>query len=138
MAGIQTIIKWYGKEQEKRLTTGINNGIKKCGFRIEKDAKQLCVVDTGRLRASISTNWTNSGMTYGKVDDKAEETDGVTQPNDNQFTVQVGTRVEYASCVEFGTIYVPQRPFLFPAYEMNIGKLSQFIKGEIPEKAVIG
>jgi hypothetical protein len=62
--------------------------------------------DTGRLRASITTNWTLSGMartaTSGK---KGQEGDGVGQPSatKGKFTVVVGTNVEYA-CLKSNTI----------------------------------
>jgi len=57
-------------------------------------------VDTGRLRASISTNWSGSGMSSGKVDSQASSEDGVLNPGSdlNVFKVVVGTRVQYA-CV---------------------------------------
>jgi HK97 gp10 family phage protein len=130
-------LKSHRVGQEKRLLTGIEKGTRKCGLRIEREAKQMCRVDTGRLRASISTNWTDSGMSRGKVDAKANSEDGVSQPN-GKFVVVVGTNVEYAHWLEFGTFKMDARPFLFPAYEMNIGKLPEFIRGEIPSRSVIG
>src|SRR5574343_442459 len=51
-------------------------------------------VDTGRLRASISTNWTGSGMSRGKVDSLAKAEDGVGMPTDTGFHVYVGTNVD--------------------------------------------
>jgi very-short-patch-repair endonuclease len=54
-------------------------------------------VDTGRLRASISTNWSGSGKARGEVGAKAKLEDGVGPPPTNEeFTVYVGTNVEYA------------------------------------------
>jgi HK97 gp10 family phage protein len=110
------------------------------GFQIERDAKLLCtelgVVDTGRLRASISTNWTNSGMErgktatytggskneYGKQMEKADSvSDGVGNPSQqgDRFEVVVGTNVYYAPFHEFGTSKMGSRPFLRPAFEKN-------------------
>jgi HK97 gp10 family phage protein len=131
------MLKWYGEEQKKRILTGTEKGILKCALRIEREAKQMCVVDTGRLRASISTNWTDSGLSHGNVDTKAEGSDGVTQPAEKEFAAKVGTNVEYAGYIEFGTSRAAARPFLFPAYEMNIKKLPEFIKGELPSGSVI-
>lgn len=60
-------------------------------LRVEGVAKRICPVDTGRLRASIS-----SRVEPGPV--------GV-----------VGTNVEYAPYVELGTVHTPAQPFLTPA-----------------------
>lgn len=67
---------------------------KRIAFEIEKEAKLLCPVDTGRLRASIQT------FEVG-------------------FDTYVGTPVEYASFVEFGTSKpsYPKQPFLRPAVD---------------------
>lgn len=139
MAGIVTeITKFisYREKQERRFNSAIEKGIKKCGVMIQRDAKIMAPHDTGRLSASISMSWTGSGN--GEVGSKAEAGDGVSPPADREFTVKVGTRVDYASYQEHGTSKMPNHPFLFPAYEMNIGKLPQLIKGEVVEKSVIG
>ena len=61
-------------------------------------------VDTGRLRASISTNWSDSGLSRGRVGGQADSENGIGQPNQVQrkFTVVVGTNVLYA-CLSAGT-----------------------------------
>lgn len=72
----------------------INNVLRKKGFRIVRAAKQKAPVDTGRLRSSITLE---------------EETV-------NRFIkVKIGTNVEYAPFVEFGTPSQPAQPFLRPA-----------------------
>jgi HK97 gp10 family phage protein len=134
---ISPSFKWYGDEQKKRILNATEKGMLKCGLRIERDAKQLCVVDTGRLRASVSTNWTGSGLNRGETDSQAKVEDGVTSPDEKEFTVKIGTNVEYANFIEHGTSKMDPRPFLFPAYEMNIHKLPEFIKGEMPGASVI-
>ena len=60
------------------------------GLLIESTAKELCPVDTGRLRASIH---------YDKS------------------AGSVSTNVVYAPAQEFGTRYHKAQPFLFPAAE---------------------
>lgn len=64
---------------------------------IEERAKIACPVDTGNLRRSIST----SGPSVGA--------DGV--------SATVGTNVNYAAFVEFGTRRMAAQPFLGPALE---------------------
>jgi len=64
-----------GKEKFKQK-------LKSIGFQIEREAKDRAPVDTGRLRSSITTN----------VFDRGDE-----------ILVKVGTNVEYAPALEFGT-----------------------------------
>ncbi len=70
-------------------------------------------VDTGRLMNSISTNWSQSGLSSGKVGPKAASEDGVMNPGSdaNQFKVVVGTRVFYAPYLEFGSSRMAARPY---------------------------
>lgn len=65
------------------------------GQKMRGESMKLCPVDTGRLRSSIT----------------------VTQGRDGKgFFVDVGTNVEYASYVEYGTARSPAQPFIRPAY----------------------
>lgn len=64
------------------------------GLRVERMAKQLAPVDTGRLRASIRTELRGDAQ--------------------GPYAV-VGTNVHYAIYQEFGTRFMPAHPFLRPA-----------------------
>lgn len=64
------------------------------GNKVSNQAKRLCPVDTGRLRSSIT-------MVLG-------------QDGDGLFAM-VGTNVDYAEYVEFGTSTQRPQPFLRPA-----------------------
>lgn len=61
----------------------------------QREARQLCPVDTGRLRASIRPRFYKEGL-----------------------AADVYTDVDYAPFVEFGTSRMGAQPFLFPAFEM--------------------
>lgn len=63
----------------------------KIALDIEGRAKQYCPVDTGRLRASIANEVTSEGDT---------------------FAAYVGTNVEYAPHIEFGTYRMQAQSFL--------------------------
>lgn len=69
---------------------------------IERDAKLNAPVDTGMLRASITS--TGSGSEY-----------------------EIGTNLEYAPFVEYGTRYMAAQPFLFPAFEKGVKDLKKNI-----------
>ena len=106
----------------------------------EGDAKYFCVVDTGRLRASISSNWKGSGMAKGKVGGQAKADDGIGQP-EKELTGVVGTNVEYARRIEFGflgmtdrlgrTFFQPSLPYLRPALHKNEKKIVKLFKNLI-------
>lgn len=63
-------------------------------IRVETAAKRLCPVDTGRLRSSITHQ-------------VAVDVRGL--------AARIGTNVDYAPWVEFGTSRAPAQPFLVPA-----------------------
>lgn len=84
----------YAEDVPQRLGAALTRG----ALLVEREAKALAPVDTGRLRASIT-----HGVTVTPVG--AEAT--------------VGTGVEYAVFQEFGTSRQPAQPFLFPAFEAN-------------------
>ena len=88
-------------EQLARAATAI-------GLIAESHAKQLCPVDTGYLRNSI-TNATE----------------------DNGHTVVIGTSVEYAPYVELGTRRMKARPYLRPAIENHKDEYKAVIQGEL-------
>jgi HK97 gp10 family phage protein len=73
---------------------------------IEKNAKAITPVDTGRLRASIT------------ADVKGLE-------------ANIGTDVEYAGFVHDGTYKMPARPFLFSAADGILEGLEERIADEI-------
>jgi hypothetical protein len=77
-------------------------------------------VDTGRLRSSISFNWTGSGKGRGDTEAGSGKQDGVGQPpseGSDTFTVVVGTNVVYGRYLELGTNKMLPRPYLRPILE---------------------
>ena len=104
-------------------TQAIKDRLKKQAFKIELSAKEICPYDTGRLSASISTNWAGSPMGEGKIGGKAKSGDGVKKPTGPKELVYViGSNVEYAEGVEHGTSKREGTPYLFPAYFMHEGE----------------
>lgn len=93
--GLNQFIKWTDS-----ITTQLEEDVKKLvketSYQIELDAKALSPVDTTRLRSSISTELSPDGLSG-----------------------EVGTNVEYAAYVEYGTSKMESQPFLNPSFIKN-------------------
>jgi len=153
-ADFKSYIVWDKKVIHKVLNSAEKSLIA-AGIKIERKMKKYLTsgegamtpaVDTGRLRASISTNWSASGLTSGNVFKVAMSGgvpsksgvitmnvgDAIGQPagkGSNTFTVVVGTNVYYAPHVEFGTTRgMPARPYLKMAYQAVRPKVAKIIK----------
>ncbi len=122
--------KWDDSKFKKEVAFTTEQKLIAAGFEIEKDAKHMVRVDTGRLRSSISVNWTGSGMAEGKIENKAKPGDGVKQPTSKpeEFTVVVGTNVNYGVAQEFGSSRQSGHAYLRPALAKNLSKIKQMFK----------
>ena len=69
----------------------------------------------GRLRGSITHAVASGGST---PKNPAKAGDAVSRPTDD-VTLHVGTNVEYAPHVEYGTVRMRAQPFLRPALDNN-------------------
>ena len=152
--------EWHGKEVSGVIAKKIMGAIKVGCFMVEDDAKQSMkpgtgreykrggkihkasapgeppAVDTGRLRGSISINWTGSGMAKGKVESPAKAEDGVGQPT-KELTGVVGSNVVYARRMELGFVGTDSlgrkynqgpRPYLRPALHKNEKVILKLLK----------
>ena len=99
--------KSYRDERQKEITERLTKNMAKAAFLVEGEAKSLCPVDTGRLRASITSR---------------------VETEDSKIVGIVGTSVEYARDVEFGTVKMGNRPFLYPALEIKKGEIEDILK----------
>ena len=89
-------VDWHPEKFNKRKHDRTVEQLQKAAFLVERNAKILCPVDTGRLRASITT----------QVDDKIPR-------------ALIGTNVHYGIYVELGTYKMSAQPYLVPALVMN-------------------
>lgn len=80
------------KAKVAQLKSEIASAIQGAGIDCQAEAKQLCPVDTGRLRSSIQ---------YVKTD---------------EMSCEVNTDVHYARFVEEGTSKQHPQPYLFPSF----------------------
>lgn len=97
-----------------KLVTNLQKVLNRCALMVERSAKLFCPVDTGRLRASIAHR--------------------VVEEN-KQTYAEIGTSVEYAPYVEFGSVSRNRQPhpFLGWAYDANKDKVAQEIMNLIDE-----
>jgi len=98
-------VKDYSKDVKSAYEQARERSLEIIGLTAEKYAKEITPVDTGRLRNSITHN----------VDGKE---------------VYVGTNVEYAPHVEYGTIKQKAQPFLRPAATEHSQTYKQIITDE--------
>ncbi len=105
---------WIAKLPDEALNEAKEH-INRTALKVESDAKWRTPVDTGRLEASITTE-----MNKGPRGLQAE----------------VGTNVEYASAVEFGTSTQVAQPYLIPAFNKNTQKFGEQLR-DIIEKELI-
>jgi HK97 gp10 family phage protein len=80
-------------ELSQKAHEQIRQVLRKAAFDVEAHAKKVVPVDTGNLRNSIQSSFPD------------------------EFVAVVGTHVEYAPYVEFGTYKMAARPYLMPAVE---------------------
>jgi len=138
-------VKYRGKQV-------VNKSSYEIGLIVEGQAKELCPVNYGYLKASINTQSRDQGTELGKVvskqvasknqtvgkktkyesahkatkqsfwEDMPERFEKITKPEGLNETL-VGTVVEYGPYVEFGTVRMPAQPFLRPAGDLAQGKV---------------
>ena len=94
------------EEVTQALRLAIHKALVRIGLECESYAKDLCPVDTGRLRNSI--------IFYTEDD-----------------TVTIGTDVEYAQHVEEGTSRQKAQPYLRPAVEDHLDQYQAIAEDEL-------
>jgi len=106
-----TKIKW-----DEAMLAAARRGLVKAGIVIEGQAVRLVPVDTGRLKGSITYATQSARSTPSG---QAGSDDGVSSPTDD-YTLHVGTNVEYAPHVEYGTRRNPTgQPYLRVALDIQ-------------------
>lgn len=104
------------------ISRGLAKALDRIGAAMQSHAQQLCPVDTGRLRNSITYKLGGGG--FGFPGHGASLGSG-----DN--TITVGTDVEYAAYVELGTSRMAARPYLLPAATEYADEYRRIVEGEI-------
>ena len=100
------------------------------GLAIEAEAKRTAQVDSGRLRASYTTNWDDSGIQSAPVSAPAKAGDGVSQPNKGVgdiAVVRIGSNVSYGVFIEYGTQKMQPYMTLHNAADKLIPRIQQML-----------
>jgi len=103
MRNVNSELEWNGKEVIQDFDKMMYKSLYESGAIVEAQAIDTVAVDTGHLKQSITK-----------------------QVRAN--SVDIGTNVEYASHVEFGTRKQTAQPFLLPALLDNINKIFTVFK----------
>ena len=107
--------KWTRYDMRKVVDGATAKALETIGLGLEGAAAKLAPVDKGRLRASITHATIRAPA---RPRSNARSGDGVSSPTD-RHAVHVGTNVEYAPYVEYGTRKTAAQPFLRPALDDN-------------------
>ena len=108
-------LNWYGVERLKEINDKVKKGMDDSRMLVEGDAKRMCPVDTGHLRAFLSSK--------------------IEVSTDTEIVADIGYKtswvnwVPYAPFQELGTSKMAAQPFLFPALEANKSRIKDLLKG---------
>ena len=115
---IQQVIKDIEVAEEKSLIES--------AILVQDSASKKARVDTGRLRASISYS-VNGENSEGWSTVPESQPDDHDVKSGKSFAI-VGTNVEYAPYLEYGTKRSKARPFLRPAYDESKATIKKIFK----------
>ena len=117
------------EEVLRRTKDAIMVGLEAVGLEAEGDAKFLCAVDRGLLRNSITHGVSGEIISHNYTDDAGEQSGSVSAVigTTDDKEVYIGTNVEYAPYVEYGTSRTQAQPFLRRAFEDNKEKYGRII-----------
>lgn len=118
--------KWNGKDVKIRGNRVVNKSAFEIGLIVEAQAKLLAPVKFGLLRGSYTTQQVGKGS---KPEAPATSAEVIRPPTDDN-EVLVGTAVEYAPYVEFGTNNALAQPHLRPARDLAQGRALTIVKNE--------
>ena len=109
-----------GKDYKKGIDLAIERFLESAGIAVEGQAVALANFNkgyqSGRTKGSI-TYATNKKRSYS--DTPGDEVSAPTDP----YTVHIGTNVEYAQHLEYGTVKMAKQPFLRRAFDEQRGNI---------------
>lgn len=123
--------KWTQSDWQQIMETAVSEAFPTIGMTIEGQAVELAPYLTGRLRGSITYA---TQKQRSRPRSPANQDESVSTPG-NIWTLHVGSNVNYAEYVEYGTKHIAAQPYLRPALDWG-RKPAQRIFAAAIEKAV--
>ena len=120
MSRENVFVKWNGDDVKKRAEKLASKSSFEIGLIVQAQAKLLAPRQTGRLAASITTR-SGFGQETKPSGKGAVSTDTIEKPTD-LFETFVGTPVDYAPYMEYGTMRTSAQPYLRPALDIARGR----------------
>lgn len=112
----------------------IEKALQMIGLQMEGRAKETITekeaVDTGRLRGSITYATQKEHSTGSPPAKGSDYSAGSVDKN----KVAVGTNVEYAPYIEFGTYKMASRPYLRPTLEGHMEEYKNILKSQLKDE----
>jgi len=132
---------WNGKEIKIQGKKVVGKTAYEIGLVVEGQAKLLAPRDTGHLAASITTQAIDKGTELDNPNSYMVENHSklwktndtwrkIEKPTDSN-EVLVGTALDYAPYIEFGTVKMNAQPFLRPALDLAKGKALTIVKRNV-------
>jgi len=124
--------EWQGPAIKVQAKAMVDKTVYDIALWIESQAKLLCARRYGYLAASLNTQMKDKGTNLESPSKYRREIvpNGHSIPSfkklskpEEQQTAYVGTVVDYAIWVEFGTVKMDAQPFLRPAFDLAQGKV---------------
>lgn len=114
------------KEIIKEKNEAVEKAMVSCGLIMERYAQDLCPVQTGRLRNSITFATEKYHSSGGGSPAKAE--DKALHGTPEVGSVYIGTNVEYAPYVELGSSKRKPKPYLKPSIQNHLNEYKDIIE----------
>jgi len=112
---------WNGKDVKIKMDASKIKSVLHGALAMQAQATMLAPVKSGQLRGSITIRFKDRDIKSGyyKADKSGTQID---KPNDDD-TAYVGTAVNYAPYLEYGTARSVAQPFMRPALDLVQGKI---------------
>jgi hypothetical protein len=124
----KTTIKWDGDIIKRRAAELMKKSTFEIGLFVEGQAKLLAPRKSGRLAGSITTV-SASGQKTSPSGKGAVASDTISPPpGAGLFDVYVGTPLEYAPYIEYGTVRSEAQAFLRPALDIAYGRVPTIVE----------
>ena len=118
----KTFYKWNGDDVIERAKKLVGKSSFEIGLAVQAQAKALTPVKSGRLVGSIHTvSWDGQSTEPLVSEDKLSTPSQV-------FETHVGTNLEYAPYVEYGTRFTDAQAYLRPALDTIYGKALRIVE----------